>query len=197
MPLPRPDVARRAILLAVLAVICAALAGCGASSGEASRFGSIEDVKPDLTGADPRLVKIYDEAGQLLGGGRAAYDARIASLQGLPIVVNKWGSWCGPCRNEFPIFQRLAKEMGGKIAFLGVNILDGRDDTTKFLEQLPVPFPSYVDQKLEISKLIRPVQGAPSTAFYTREGVLTKVKIGEYRSIDALRRDINTQALQQ
>ncbi|MFY9487852.1 MAG: TlpA disulfide reductase family protein [Solirubrobacterales bacterium] len=187
---------RRLFCGGLLVLLCVALAGCGEDTKPASAFKTIEQTKPDLTGADPRLATIFRQAGDLLGGGRDAYDARIESLDGIPIVVNKWGSWCGPCRREFPLFQRMAKQFGGEVAFLGVNLMDSRDAADEFLTEMPVPYPSYIDDKLEISKLLRPVQGAPTTAFYTKEGVLIKVKIGEYPTLDLLRKDIEEQALQ-
>lgn len=172
-------------------------AGCGESgdSGAGSTAPvSAADHKPDLTGADPRLRKIYAQANQLLPGGRPAYLERIESLRGLPIVVNKWGSWCGPCREEFPLFQDAAKRYGGRVAFLGANVNDGRKYARKFLAERPVPYPSYFDAKLEISKLLPPLQGAPTTGFYDVTGKLVHVKIGEYKNEAALRADIERYA---
>lgn len=37
-----------------------------------------------------------------------AFKARLEALRGHPVVVNQWASWCGPCRYEFPFFQKLA-----------------------------------------------------------------------------------------
>lgn len=184
----------------VTALLAAALlaAGCGDDGGDGDKGPaapiSAAEHKPDLTGADPRLRKIYAQANQLLPGGRDAYLKRIESLRGLPVVVNKWGSWCGPCRSEFPLFQDAAKRYGGEIAFLGANVNDGRKYARKFLGERPVPYPSYVDDKLEISKLLPPLQGAPTTGFYDVKGKLVHVKIGEYKNAAALRADIERYA---
>ncbi|MBI4897885.1 MAG: TlpA family protein disulfide reductase [Actinobacteria bacterium] len=176
-------------------VAATALAGCGGSdNGRAGDAPAAAAYKPDLNGADLRLAQIYKEASKLLDGGRAAYDKRVATLRGLPIVVNKWGSWCGPCRNEFPLFQRAAKEHGGKIAFLGVNVSDGKADARAFLRQRPVPYPSYVDPRLFISQLLPPAAAAPSTGFYNAAGKLVHVKAGEYRNAAALEEDIRRYA---
>lgn len=147
--------------------------------------------KPDLREADPRLSQIYAQANQLLPGGYRPYLDRIDTLRGLPIVVNKWASWCGPCRREFPVFQEAAKRYGGQIAFLGVNMNDSRKDAREFMNERPLPYPSYIDDKLEISKLLPPLRGAPTTGFYSVRGNLLHVKIGEYKSAAALRADID------
>ena len=52
-------------------------------------------------------------------GGTDAFRRQLAALRGYPVVVNKWASWCGPCRFEFPFFQRLVTKRGKQVAFLG------------------------------------------------------------------------------
>lgn len=185
------------VIFVIGSVLLIGAAGCGGGDapGEAPSGDAVAAFQPNLDAADPRLKTIYDEASQLLGGGRAAYDRRIATLHGLPIVVNKWGSWCGPCRNEFPLFQRAARDHGDQVAFLGVNVSDGRSDALKFLRERPLPYPSYVDSRLFISQLLPPAAAAPSTGFYDRSGKLTHVKAGEYRNADELSADMRRYAL--
>ena len=87
------------------------------------------------------------------------------------MVVNKWASWCGPCRLEFPWFQSLAEKRGGQIAFLGVNSNDSESAASQFLTELPLPYPSYSDPDLNIAQdLGGPSQAFPTTAFYDRSG---------------------------
>ena len=62
----------------------------------------------------------------LLDGGRPAFEAFLAKQRGRPVVVNKWASWCGPCRTEFPLFRDQAKRArASRSSFLGV---DSDDD---------------------------------------------------------------------
>ncbi|HEV7918048.1 MAG TPA: TlpA disulfide reductase family protein [Solirubrobacterales bacterium] len=192
--------ARKSIISLVATVfVIAAVTGCGSEDGSGSvkPATSLDDVRPDLRDAPKPLVSISNQSLQLLPGGAPAFFNRIKSLKGNPVVVNKWGSWCGPCRAEFPLFQKAAKRDGAKVAFLGVNILDSPEAAREFLTQRPVPYPSYVDDKLVISKQLRPVQGAPSTGFWDRSGKLVYVKIGEYKSQADLDRDIAKYALAQ
>lgn len=191
-PPRRPSARIAAIASAVALGIGFTAGGCGDAAGGDAHGPppSAAAHKPDLDGADPRLVEIYEQANMLLPGGRPAFRRRIESLSGLPVVVNKWGSWCGPCRKEFPYFQSAAERYGGKVAFLGVNVNDVRRYARDFLAQRPVPYPSYIDEKLEISQLLPPLQGAPTTGFYDRNGELVHVKAGEYKSEAALRADI-------
>src|SRR5918999_821093 len=114
-------------------------------------------------------------------GGRDAFEARVEKA-GKPVVVNKWASWCGPCRLEFPFFRSQAEERKGKVVFIGVNSNDNRGDAEQFLDEEPVPFKHFEDPKLEIAAAFNAVQAFPSTAFYDSKGELAFVHQGPYTS---------------
>ena len=107
--------------------------------------------------------------------------AQLAKLKGYPVVVNKWASWCAPCRTEFPIFQSQAVAKGKRVAFLGLNAGDSRDPARRFLRATPLPFPSYVDPKEHIAKSIRAPANYPITVFFDERGKLVYVHQGGYR----------------
>lgn len=113
-------------------------------------------------------------------GGVDAFHKKIDSERGKPVVVNKWASWCGPCRLEFPLLRKQAEKRKGKVVFIGVNSDDSRGDAEDFLEEEPVPFKHFSDPKLEIAASINAVQAFPSTAFYGSNGKLEFVHQGPY-----------------
>jgi cytochrome c biogenesis protein CcmG, thiol:disulfide interchange protein DsbE len=119
-----------------------------------------------------------------------AFEQRLADLRGYPVVVNKWASWCGPCREEMPWFQRLSARLGKRIAFLGVDTQDSSDAAQGFLREYPLPYPSYSDPSEEIAEAMEATIGFPATAFYDSSGELAHVQEGQYASIDALTADI-------
>jgi cytochrome c biogenesis protein CcmG, thiol:disulfide interchange protein DsbE len=179
--------------LTVLAVALA-IAGCGSSQG-GDDGGKHPDYKTALAGAPPPLAALHEQANELLPGGVDAYQTRIAALRGFPIVVNVWASWCGPCRFEFPHFQRAAADYGKRVAFLGIDSDDSDDAASTFLAQAPVPYPSYTDPDKDVADSIGASLGLPDTAFYDRRGELVYLKQGPYDDEAELRADVERFAL--
>jgi thiol-disulfide isomerase/thioredoxin len=149
-------------------LVLIALAGCNSDSG-------------------PATANFYK-------GGRDAFEARIQKERGTPIVVNKWASWCGPCRLEFPFFRNQANKRKGEVAFIGVNSNDSRSDAEDFLKEQPVPFRHFGDPRLEIAAAFNAVQAWPTTAYYDSKGKLSFVHQGPYTSEDDLAEDIERYA---
>jgi cytochrome c biogenesis protein CcmG, thiol:disulfide interchange protein DsbE len=127
-------------------------------------------------------------------GGVDAFQKKLDQERGKPVVVNKWASWCGPCRLEFPFLRDQAKERKGQVVFIGVNANDNRGDAEDFLKEEPVPFKHFEDPKLEISAQFNAVQAFPSTAYYDSKGKLAFVHQGGYASEKDMAEDIDRYA---
>jgi thiol-disulfide isomerase/thioredoxin len=186
----------RQLAFAVAVVAVAALAAGGCGSPQAGDYGGEHpDYAKALAGAPPRLAALHRQANELLPGGSEAFERRLRALAGYPAVVNVWASWCGPCRFEFPIFQHAAARYGKRVAFLGVDKEDSSDPARTFLEEEPVPYPSYADPSSDIADELGAGRGLPDTAFYDRDGKLTYLKLGPYADGAELRADIERYAL--
>jgi cytochrome c biogenesis protein CcmG/thiol:disulfide interchange protein DsbE len=181
-------------LLAILAVAAVSLAACGTEMAEPQ----VSEPPPAAGKASrlpPQLEALRTQANRLLGGGPGAFERRLRELRGHPVVVNQWASWCGPCRFEFPFFQRLARKYEGRMAFLGVDSQDAHGDAEDFLRELPLPFPSYYDKDASIARLFGGGRAWPTTAFYDAAGKLTRTHLGAYATEAKLDEDIRRYAL--
>ena len=193
----------RSATFAVLVLLAGFGAGCGSEGSTASSAGEQPPSGPstatdgravDGSRLAPALAEVNAQAGELLDGGAEAFEDRLAELEGHPVVVNKWASWCGPCRAEFPFFQEQAEKRAGEVAFLGVDSSDNDADAISFLDEFPVPYPSYKDPDLEVADVFNGVAAFPTTAFYDERGELVYVKQGGYASEELLAEDIERYA---
>lgn len=157
-----------AAVLAVLVVGLTQLRGSPASSPSKLTQAQMQS---RLRGSPPLLAALHAQADQLLPGGLTALRARLAQLRGTPIVINKWASWCEPCRAEFGIFQRVSVSLGRRVAFIGIDSGDSSEaDARAFLKAYPVPYPSYYDHSGEAGYAITDSTFTPVTVFYDPAG---------------------------
>src|SRR4051812_36386946 len=114
---------RRILLLlgavAVVAVVVIGLSQADTGGNDAGTSTlSAQEQRARLAGAPAQLAALHRQGGQLLDGSNSDVQARLKALRGHPVVVNKWASWCGPCRLEFPVFQRVGVKLGKQVAFV-------------------------------------------------------------------------------
>jgi len=97
-----------------------------------------------------------------LTGGDEAVDLKAVDLKGLSgkvALVNYWGVWCPPCRQEFPHLQKLEQELAADEDFRFLSVSCGygkeedldqlRDQTARFLDSMGANFPTYHDPGME------------------------------------------------
>jgi thiol-disulfide isomerase/thioredoxin len=182
-------------LLGACALLAATLAaGCGTQAADVPVPSPAQAAKR-LAGSPPALAALHRQAGALLDGGQAAYDARLAALRGHPVVVNAWASWCHPCRAEIALFQRSSVGFGRRVAFLGLDVQDTAEKAHGFLHEHWLSYPSYADASSQIAHRAGVRAGLPTTIFYGRDGKVAYVHQGQYQTESQLTADIARYAL--
>jgi cytochrome c biogenesis protein CcmG, thiol:disulfide interchange protein DsbE len=181
-------------LLALLTVGLVQLAGSSRPAAAPSKL-TLAQMLTRLENSAAPLAALHAQAGELLPGGLRAMRARLSALRGTPVVINKWASWCVPCRSEFAAFQRVSVARGRQVAFVGIDSGDGsRAEPLAFLRSFPVSYPSYYDPSGQVGAAITDSTFTPVTVFYDRRG-REYIHQGPYPSPPKLEQDVARYAL--
>jgi thiol-disulfide isomerase/thioredoxin len=143
---------RLAPVILVLALVAGA---CSDDTGPEASTGS-------LLPADPYELPEFD---------LASYEALLSELEGTPVLVNVWASWCGPCEAEAPHLAAAHAEYGDRVQFIGVDILDEREAARRFMREYGWTYPSVYDLPGAIRDGLG-LLGQPVTLFYDASGEL-------------------------
>ena len=112
------------------------------------------------------------------GGGTL----RLSDLQGQPIVLNFWASWCAPCRAEMPdLVRAYAEYRKDGLEIVAVNLQETNDQVLKFAEEFGIEFPIAIDRDGELKDIWRlggPIDGIPTSYFLDEAGVLQDITYG-------------------
>ncbi len=130
----------RIVLSAAVAVAAAGLLTAGVVHLAGSRSGGLPAVGQVIPAAQRPLAP--DISGTTLTGGHLD----IAGWRGHTVVLNFWGSWCGPCRKEAPVLARVAADtrfLG--VRFVGVDIREDPSAGLAFERGYRIPYPSISD----------------------------------------------------
>lgn len=131
-------------LVALLAVLAVAAAGCTVSGSSAADCERLPGVRAGLCPIPPDArVAAPTAAGPVLG--EDGEETSLEERRGQPVVVNFWGSWCGPCRTEQPELNEVAERYDGEVGFLGVDVQESAANGLAYVREFEPPYPSIHD----------------------------------------------------
>lgn len=189
--------------LVVTLALCLGLAGCSGGGDtsyvfhpddspvnvdtpelrQAKAAAGIEDCPQSAASASQRSGGLPNVTLPCLGGGGAV---DLAGLTGTPLVINIWATYCGPCRDEAPIFQQIHQLAGEDLDVLGIDWQDTRPGTAlTFADQLGLTYPQLADPQAATRAPLG-VSALPMTLFVDETGVITHVIKGPVTSVRQL-----------
>ena len=104
----------------------------------------------------------------------------LSKLEGHPVLVNFWATWCGPCREEFPAIQRAYKKYKDQgFVVIGVNFQDENSDegVMTFMRNSVANFPIVRDTGERVGRMYN-VRGLPTSFFIDKKGVIRDSVVG-------------------
>ena len=156
------------------------LAGCGQETSALPRDGVVVDcsaIATVETNNEATLLKCLD--------GKSTID--IGQIKG-PALVNVWGSWCGPCKDEMPIFVDFYSKYKEKVSLIGISVEEADlQDARDFVELYGMSWPNLNDPDGSTRGTLG--MGVPITLFIDAQGAVVYRKIGVVTTIEELERD--------
>jgi cytochrome c biogenesis protein CcmG/thiol:disulfide interchange protein DsbE len=106
--------------------------------------------------------------------------AQLGALRG-PMIINVWGSWCGPCKEEIPIFVSFYEKAKGKVSLIGIDVEEtGPEDGRTFVENNGITWPNLYDPDGRSREYFG--MGVPVTWFIAADGTVSGKKIGAIKN---------------
>ena len=103
---------------------------------------------------------------------------RLEEYRGQVVLINFWASWCGPCRQEMPLLDRLHHRYEDTgFAVLGVNVEGEIEPAQDIVDKTNVTFPILIDDGQKVSEMYD-LQAMPSTVVVDRDGLIRYIHLG-------------------
>jgi thiol-disulfide isomerase/thioredoxin len=106
-----------------------------------------------------------------------------ASINGIkgPAIINVWGSWCGPCKEEMPILRSFYEKAQDNLALIGVDVEEASiEDGRKFVKNNGITWPNLYDADGESRAYFG--MGVPVTWFIAADGSVAYKHIGVFKN---------------
>ena len=115
----------------------------------------------------------------------------LGEFQGRIVVLNFWATWCGPCRDEMPAFERLHQRWQSRGArFVGLSA-ESSDASSRFGRELGITYPLWTggEQVPALSRRLgNEAGGLPHTVLIGRDGAVIEQRVGPYTESELERR---------
>jgi peroxiredoxin len=131
-----------------------------------------------VTGAQSQAVTLQEQAPDFTLKSLEGSNLRLEEYRGQVVLINFWASWCGPCRQEMPLLDRLHNRYEDTgFAVLGVNVEGEAKPAQEIVDKTNVTFPVLIDKDQKVSEMYN-LEAMPSTVVVDRDGVIRYIHHG-------------------
>ena len=143
------------------------------------------------------LPRIGDPAPELFTMSTDGEPVLLSRLQGQPVWINFWGSWCPPCRAEMPDIQHAYETLTPEgITVLSISMQESPEDAVRYRDSVGASFPVYVDptriagmidatkqpelaQQLALMTRDWQIANFPTHVFIDRDGIVQDIVLAQ------------------
>jgi len=138
------------------------MAGCSPSSAQGVEVGNLA---PDF--------QLQNLDGQTVS---------LGNLQGKPVLINFWATWCGYCIDEMPYIQEIYEEWSDKgLEVLAINKGESSAKVEEFIQSHTLSFTVLLDTKQDVAQRYN-ITGIPTTFFIDKDGIIQDKVIGAFQN---------------
>jgi len=170
------------IILPIILALALLAGGCQPSSeppGGTSQTDPVEGTSVSNLAPDFQLQNLD---GQTIS---------LSELQGKPVLINFWATWCPPCRAEMPYLQQIYEEWSGKgLVLLTINVGESSAQAKRFLQTYNLSLPTLLDTKKIVLRKYN-ITGIPTSFFIDKDGIIQAKIIGAFPSKKSIERHLN------
>ena len=125
-----------------------------------------------------RIPQVDEEAPNFLLRDSEGFNVTLDQFRGKVVLLNFWATWCGPCKEEMPAFERLRRQLDpDRFVLLTITTDLQRAGIKQFLANLNVQLPVLFDEQQDVSQAYL-VRALPTTVFIDRQGALLGRAVG-------------------
>jgi cytochrome c biogenesis protein CcmG/thiol:disulfide interchange protein DsbE len=164
--------------LIVLLALGLIASGCPGESGQNDfALGKITGVSTDST-QSPQVGK---PAPDFYFENPEGESTSLSQLQGKPVLLNFWATWCGPCVYEMPFLEQIYEEWPDEeLVLLGVNIGESSTQAAEFMQSNGLSFTVLLDSETAVAQKYK-IKYIPTTFLIDKEGVIKETQVGAFR----------------
>jgi len=172
------------VILPVILTLVLLLAGCSAGSEPPegkNPTAPVEGTQESPT-APVKGTQVSNQAPDFQLQNVDGQTVSLSNLQGEPVLINFWATWCPPCCSEMPYIQEVYEEWTDKgLVVLAVNIGESSSKVEEFMQSYNLSFTVLLDTKQATAQKYN-ITGIPTTFFIDKDGIIQDRLIGAFQN---------------